>query len=83
MKKLWWFSRVLAIATGLYLVLAFGSGSMQQPAKADPGCNPSNCTSGVPQGGACQCNNPGCNECVIPSGGSGCGTCSKSQDEIE
>ncbi len=84
MKKLWWFSRILAITTGLYFVLALGSGSVQQPAKAEEaGCNPSNCSSSHPAGGGCECNNPGCNGCFIPNGGSGCGTCAKSEMEIE
>ena len=81
MKKLWWFSRCLAIATALYFILSLGTGPLQQQARAEAGCDTSaTCDR---SGDSCSCGKTGCNGCFVPNGSGGCGTCFSSQLELE
>lgn len=75
MKKLWWFSRILAIAAAFYCIVAVGNGALQQHVKADEACD-TGLSCSVDANGGCYCMSSKCTGCYIPNGGKNCGSCS-------
>ena len=83
MRKVWWIIRIAVIVTASYCIFApsgtytFRSAQAQEDAaKCDTSIN-----CGRNSENNCYCSSvsipgPGCNGCFVPSGSSGCGSCS-------